>query len=192
MRYNPVAFRERRDNGVIKPLEYLGHVFLATRGGGNVTCRQGRCHQEGRKRDKKGKGTSLILTVRGPSANQLNATNRSVDRSRDGRSRPQSWKRSPTIVSQGRRLRRFRASAGRGTQALSGGSADLLPDAQPLASCRQAADRRGVGPADGLGGCDVRPPAPRALSRRGARHLDQGRFKRFPVAEDDDFLMLCR
>ena len=28
--------------------------------------------------------------------------------------------------------------------------------------------------------------------RRGARHLDQGRFKRFPVAEDDDFLMLCR
>ena len=28
--------------------------------------------------------------------------------------------------------------------------------------------------------------------RRGAGHLDQGRFKRFPVAEDDDFLMLCR
>src|SRR5208283_5587173 len=48
--------------------------------------------------------------------------------------------------------------------ALSGGSSDLLPDAQPLACCRQAADRRGVGTAYGLDGCDARPPAPRARS----------------------------
>src|SRR5271157_2156045 len=55
-----------------------------------------------------------------------------------------------------------------------------------LVSCRQAADRRGLGAADGLGGCDARPPAPRALSPpwRGAlvpgaiQELSRGRGQR--------------
>jgi len=117
------------------------------------------------------------------------ATNRAIDRSRHGVPRAESWERPDADLSQGGRLRGVRAGVVRRLAAIPGGLVHVLFDAQSL----------------------VRPKTDDALGRwlgwvgvthvrrhhehyhtRGGGHLYQGRFKSFPVAEDEYFLALCR
>jgi putative transposase len=56
---------------------------------------------------------------------------------------------------------------------------------------RASANGRGLGAVDGLGGRDACAGTTNTTTAVGG-HLYQGRFKSFPVAEEDYFLALCR
>ena len=122
----------------------------------------------------------------------LNATNRSVDRSRDGRSRPQSWKRSPAIASQGGD---YDACERVLVEGLTRFPVDLLTDCLMPDHWHLVVRPRtdvALGRLMGWVGVTHVRRHHEHYHRRGAGHLYQGRFKSFPVAEDDYFPMLCR
>ena len=120
------------------------------------------------------------------------ATNCAINRSRHGIPRSQSRERTDADFPQGRRLSGIPARAGRGSGTLFRGTVHvlLLPNHWHLVVRPGSDDALGrwLG---WVGVTHVRRYHEHYHSRGGG-HLYQGRFKSFPVAEDDYFLTLCR